>query len=89
MIEEDKPNRTKYGECWIGGRRRLQGRELKENRCSGLTEKSRWSEQGQSNKVNHTLGQIENWNFPQDSWPDLITKALYLEGLGRKRDIKT
>ena len=30
LIEEDNFNRTKYGECWKGSRRRLQGRELKE-----------------------------------------------------------
>lgn len=60
-----------------------RGRELKENCTAVVRLKSqggRFEHQGQSNKRNHTLGQIWNRNFPQDNWPHLITKALNLEG---------
>ena len=60
-----------------------RGRELKENRTVMVRLKSqggRSEHQQQSNKGNHTLGRIWNWNFPQDKWPHLITKAFNLEG---------
>lgn len=44
----------------------FRGRELKQNRAAVVRPKSqggRSEHQGQSNKGNHTLGQIRNWNF--------------------------
>lgn len=57
-----------------------RGRELKENRTVMVRQGGRSEHQQQSNKGNHTLGRIWNWNFPQDKWPHLITKAFNLEG---------